>query len=239
MVAWESTTSRRQYPWIAREGWPYLAAVVTVGGIFYFLAGPWTLLPSAATLAAVVFLLRDPPSRIPCDPLALVSPVQGSVVDVKTGVRDPWLEREASCIRIRVSPFDVFSLRSPTEGKVEEQWCSKAPGSSHVGLPGARLNGRSFQYAFWTRTDEDDNLITAVSAPCLPILHRLRVNLHTGDRVGQGHRIGYLLLGGEVEVWAPPDISTEVHPGDRVRSGCSILAHLVHRHPVSVLGKAS
>lgn len=238
MVARESTTSRRQYPWIAREGWPYLVAVAIVSGILYFLAGPWTLLPSVAILAMAMFLLRDPPSRIPCDPLALVSPVQGSVVNVETSVRDQRLEgREAICICIRVSPFDVFSVRSPTEGKVEEQWCKKAPENGHAGSPDTRLNEGSFEYAFWTRTDEGDDLVTEVSAPRLPLLPRLRINLHTGDRIGQGHRVGYLLFGGEVKVWAPPDISTEVSPGDRVRSGCSILAHLVRRHPVSVLDK--
>ena len=234
MVTWETVTSRRRHPWIAREGWPYLAAVAAAGGALYLWAGAWALPAIVPAVAAIVYLLRDPPSHIPCDPLALVSPVQGLVLSVERDVQDRWLERKAICICIRVSPLDVFSVRSPTEGKIKEQWCSKSPGNGHAaGPPGNGAHDKSFEYAFWTCTDEDDDVVTAVSAPCLPLLRRLRVNLHTGDRIGQGHRVGYLLLGGVVRVLAPCNIQTEVRPGDRVRSGCSTLAHLVHHHKVS------
>ncbi len=224
----ESAIPRRSHPWIAREGWSYLGVVSIAGSLLYLGFGWPGLAPAVVVFVVIAFLLRDPPSSIPCDPLALVSPVQGRVTKVESGLHDPWLDRDASCIHIRVSPLDVFSVRSPTEGKVEEQWCRvpDAAGAEH---------SRRFSYAFWTRTDEDDSLVTVVSAPRLPFLHRLQVSLQTGDRVGQGHRVAYLLLGGDVEVWTPVNVNTEVRPGDRVRSGLSTLAHLVHQQPATAL----
>jgi len=212
------------HPRIAREGLPILMALGAGALLLQYLFGLPAAAPLLLLLAAAVYLLRDPYPVVPADPLALVCPAQGKIVSVKR-CDDPWLRREAWRIRIRMSPLNIFSFRSPTEGKVQEQWQR----------PPSQENGGGRDYAAWVRTDEQDDVVLAVHVPRRLTNFRFWSHLITGGRTGQGHRIGYLLLGGDFEVFTPVNVSIEVEPGQSVRSGNTILAHLVHNQQVSAI----
>ena len=214
-----------RYPLIAKEGWlvlMLLASLYLVAEIF--ISSSLALIFLLLFLFAII-LFRDPFRIIPPMPLAIISPVQGKVISIDD-LENVWLERPAKRIRIKMSLLDVFSLRSPTEGKVMDQW-SKSK----------KADMQSAEYAYWIKTDEDDDVVTVLHMSKPSWLYR--IYLQSGHRIGQGQRCGYLYLGSTVDVFLPSNVKLMVENGQRVQSGSSILANIIHDTPVSVIPAAS
>lgn len=216
-----------RYPFIAKEGW--LLLFVLAGLIlltFYFISSIVSFV-LAIIFCFFLFLLRDPQRTIPSLPLAILSPVEGRVILIDE-VNDPWLNqrginRQAKRIRIKMSSLDVYSLRSPVEGKVMEQWSEKCKEEK-----GQR------KFAFWIRTDEGDDIVTVFRlSPCAAAC--FRIYIQSGERLGQGQRCGYLYFGGTVDIYIPENSKLEVEPGQTITSGEDVLAYLVHGSSVSMI----
>ncbi len=216
-----------RYPFIAKEGW--LLLLVLAGLIlltFYFVSSIVSFV-LAIIFCFFLFLLRDPQRTIPSLPLAILSPVEGRIILIDE-VDDPWLNqqginRQAKRIRIKMSSLDVYSLRSPVEGKVMEQWSEKCK----------EENGQR-KFAFWIRTDEGDDIVTVFRlSPCAAAC--FRIYIQSGERLGQGQRCGYLYFGGTVDIYIPENSKLEVEPGQTITSGEDVLAYLVHGSSVSMI----
>lgn len=202
-------------PVIARQGWPLIAALLVLAVAAKIFLG-WT---SAAVVLvfvlAVAFIFRDPGREIPPAPLAIVSPASGTVTDIET-VTDPWLERQARKCSINMSLLDVHSLRSPTEGKVMDQW------SSEPQEPGIRR-----RYTYHIRTDEGDDVVLSLAMGALAVM--VRLTMTCGDRVGQGQPCGFLFFAGVIELYVPESTRLAVQKGDRIDSGTGIIGKLIHK----------
>ena len=216
-----------RYPFIAKEGW--LLLLVLAGLIlltFYFVSSIVSFV-LAIIFCFFLFLLRDPQRTIPSLPLAILSPVEGRVILIDE-VDDPWLNqqginRQAKRIRIKMSSLDVYSLRSPVEGKVMEQWSEKCK----------EENGQR-KFAFWIRTDEGDDIVTVFRlSPCAAAC--FRIYIQSGERLGQGQRCGYLYFGGTVDIYIPENSKLKVELGQTITSGEDVLAYLVHGSSVSMI----
>ena len=201
-------------PVIARQGWPLIALllVLTIAAKLY--VGWTSALILLFLMVTVILLFRDPRRSIPPAPLAVLSPATGRVTAVET-VTDPWLDRQALLCRIHMSLWDVHSLRSPTEGKIMEQWT----------LRDEDAGGRR-RYTYWIKTDEGDDVILSFVAGW-PV-SVLRLTLHCGDRLGQGQPCGFLFFAGMIEVYLPETSRVEIEAGRHVDSGTAILGRFVH-----------
>lgn len=199
-----------RYPLIAREGWP---SILLIGGVAatvgYLLGWLWSL-PLWALLAGLMFLFRDPARQVPASPLAVVSPADGRVSTVET-VKDPYLEREAQRISIRMHASGVFSTRAPAEGKILE------PRRSEPGRPQGVL----------LRTDGGDDLVVVMNRG--PLRNPPRCYVRFGERVGQGQRCGFVTLGSDIELYLPLSSRVKVRVGDSVHAGSDVIAQLVHK----------
>ncbi|HHM06480.1 MAG TPA: phosphatidylserine decarboxylase [Gammaproteobacteria bacterium] len=193
-----------------------LAAAVAVYAVTG--AALWVA-PFALVAAVVLYMHRDPDREVPAAPLALVSPADG-VVRFVGEVRDPYLDRNCLCVRINISLLGPLVLRSPTEGKVAQQWFHPRGGAAH-----ARVSAGG-RYAVLIQTDEGDEVVLEVSGRFLA--WRLRCRAVTGERLGQGQRCGYLRWRARVTLYAPGGTRAQVESGERVLAGRSVLASLVH-----------
>ena len=105
---------------IAREGMvPLLAAILVAVLVMRFMG----TVPSLFfwMLAVVVLVLfMDPERDIPSRPMAVLSPADGKIVTVSRGAHDPYLLRQSIFVSVQMSPYGVFTMRSPIEGKVLE-----------------------------------------------------------------------------------------------------------------------
>ncbi len=210
-----------RYPFIAREAWPFLFFFLGLAVLAQFFLGPWAFMVFFLIFALLVYLSRDPVRNIPSSPLAVLSPVHGIVTLVEEA-EEIRLHAQTKRIQITMRPYDIYSLRAPIEGKVMEQWCS---------APDKHESRRHFD--FYIKSDEGDNVVTAIRLK--DITRKFHVYMHSGERVGQGQRCGYLYFGGLVDVFLPIDSKVNVEVGQYVESGSSVIAQLIRTETASVI----
>jgi phosphatidylserine decarboxylase len=205
---------------IAREAQPLVLSLLVAAAAVQYAYG-W---PYAAPLwlvgAAVAFMFRNPDRPVPASPLAVVSPVDGRVMSVDT-VLDPYLKRTALRVKLCMSPLSVYFSRSPIEGKVLNVWYTQ--GSE---APFGRATSSGGRTALWIQADEGDDVVFIMEHRSFL---RPRCHAHTGERLGQGQRCGYMPLGGCVEMLLPANARVGQRVGARVLAGSDVLATLVHK----------
>ena len=197
---------------IAREGVaPLLAAILVAVMVMRFMGTvPSLFFWVLAVLLLVLF--RDPERDIPSRPMAVLSPADGKVVAIRTGEHDPYLLRQSTLVTVQMSPYGVFTTRSPIEGKVLEP----------PNYPG---DGRK-PHGVWLQTDEGDDIVMVMTRGRLNTEPRCYIRF--GERTGQGKRCGFVHLGGRVDIYLPENSRLVVAEGDVVHSGSDTIATLVH-----------
>ncbi len=208
----------KQYALIARESHPTLAFVGVCAIAVHVVFGGYFASPLWLLLGCLFYLFRDPTQSPPSLPLAIVSPIYGTVT-AHGNVHDPWLKRRAEAIVIRTGPFDVRSIYAPIEGKIIEQW-------SRIPNPQPDDDSPAHSCAYWIKTDEDDDVVLVITRASWggPI----SFGYNPGERVGQGRRVGFANFGCNARVYLPVGSHIEVADGDRVAAGSSVVAMLVH-----------
>ncbi|HEY5602898.1 MAG TPA: hypothetical protein VIM41_07320 [Gammaproteobacteria bacterium] len=209
-------------PIIARQAlWPMLVVILLASIVHYFYG--W-LIAAGFWLAVLLlaFLYRDPRRQVPPLPLGIVAPIDGRVISVNE-LRDPYLARGAVRIKIRGSLWGTFVLRSAMEGKVHGQWFGALPDNDEdraiyqdSGIPA---------YAQWTRSDEGDDIVTTLTPRIAG--KKVRCTVHSGERIGQGKRCGFVLFGVHAEIFVATHCRIDVKSGDKVQSGTRVIATLV------------
>lgn len=188
--------------------------------VFHFFGLLWAV-PLLIAVLVLLFLYRDPYRKIPPSPLGVVSPVDGRVVALDT-VAAPYGQqgKEMTRIAIQMSGSGIFSLRSPMEGKVIDQWFFPE------GEESAEQHDPVVRYAHWVQSDEQDDLIITLGRPAIG--RHPYCEIQSGERIGQGQRCGFILMGTRVELLMPLSSRLEVNLGSKVRSGSDIIATLIH-----------
>lgn len=204
---------RRTLFLIVPEGWMVLCLLVAGLVAANMLVAFWAALAFVPLIVLGIGFFRDSPRDVPAEPLSVIAPVDG-IVAHRRECYDPYLDREAVKLTIRVNPFGDYLLRSPVEGTVLE-------------LPGELLEEIG-GVATHIRTDEGDELVMAIRHGSL--FGQRPCNNSFGERVGQGRCCGNRRLAREVALFLPVNSRMEVELGDRVRGGTSVLARLVHKH---------
>lgn len=196
---------------LAGDAWPFVGAGLCLALLGLFLPAPGGLVSLLGALVVLVALVlfRDPTRQVPALPRAVVSPVDAWVTEISS---QPHSEGNLRVIRLRIQPLGAWSFRSPVEGKV-------------MGLPA--LEDREGR-ALWLRTDEGDDVITALIGPRWPKWLAPHPRAAVGERLAQGQRFGSRRLAVEARVTLPERSALHVVPGQRVRAGSDSLAELVH-----------
>ncbi|MGB5347914.1 MAG: hypothetical protein WBN23_17245 [Woeseia sp.] len=204
----------RRNPFIAREGLPFvLLLVVAIGLTGWFVSLVYALL-MVPVLAWLMLVFRDPRRRIPASPLGIVSPVDGTVIEV--GIAPSrLLPGDVNQVRIRIDSFGAYTARSPTEGKIMDLRCDLPAGAE-------MRNSRGL----WVRTDEDQDVLLEFIGYRFGLAPRAFLGF--GERVGQGQRCAYLRLATIAEVQVPLDSRALVSVGQRVTAGTDLIARLPH-----------
>ncbi len=204
---------------VAREGWRLLFLAAFAASLVYVFLGAAVALPFILVTVFLLFLFRDPPRKIPSSPLGLVSPVDGTVMAIEE-VHDDFLDRQAIRFTIKMNWYGIYSTRSPMEGKVMKQWSSESPKELATTV---NLQDKSAQ---WIQSDEGDDIIVCMLND--KITRRPGCIAHSGERVGQGQRCGFIHFGAVIELFIPVNSRIDVKKAAKVLAGSDILATLVH-----------
>lgn len=205
---------------IAREGWPYTATLLALGGLLAFLRLPWPATGMALLGLFTAYFFRDPERAVPDDPRLVLSPADGKVVLVGPAPADGPLGPDATQVSIFLSIFDVHVNRSPIAGRI-------ARVEYHKGefLP-AFDDKASLRNEQNSVTVEDGARQVVFKQIAGLIARRIVFRKHEGDSVSRGERVGMIKFGSRVDVFLPKDARIRVTRGDRVAAGTSALAEL-------------
>jgi len=205
------------HPFIAREGWPFLAIAVLVSLIATFLFGMWSI-PFWLVALFVLQFFRDPARTVPQDENAVLSPADGRIVVVEK-TEDIYAGRAALKISVFMNVFNVHSNRSPVDGKIEN--IQYFPGK----FVNADLDKASVENErnALTITASNGQLVTCVQVAGL-IARRILCYVSRGDSLQRGQRYGFIRFGSRVDVYLPVTAKPKVAVGDKVFATETILA---------------
>ena len=204
----------RRNPFVAQEGIPFLiVALVLVWLAWRYLPHVWLPLPAAALIAAFL-VFRDPVRAIPSSALGIVSPVDGTIVDVDS-ISAGTLQGDAHRVVIRIDAMGTYTARSPIEGQVKSL--------------ASRAAGQAVDYptnALWIQTDEGDDVVMSFRG--FPFRLAPRSLVGYGERLGQGQRCAYLRLARYVELHLPIASKIVAEKGRTVVAGADLLGTVPH-----------
>lgn len=198
-----------RYPLIAKEGWPLIAIVLAFALALHYFVNAIFAIVAWAVVILLLFVFRDPTRKVPPSPLGIISPVDGEVIAVDD-IHDDYLDRDVKRIALNMNTLGVRSIRSPTEGKIQNRWFNAG-------------SEKRPHHALWIQTDEKDDVLIEMIPPKFP---PPVCEVQSGERVGQGARCGFVYLTGQINLFLPKDSRIEVSPGDQVTGGSDIVATL-------------
>lgn len=204
----------RRDPIVAREGIPILLLAIIATALCSYYLGWIAAVPPALITVALYYLFRDPHRRIPSHPLAVLSPVDGVVVELTTA-NNSVTGSASHKIILGVDSLGAYTARSPVEGTIlDPHGKSLSPDMAwqHPGL--------------WIRTDEGDDVLLRFHGYRFGLVPRAFSRY--GERVGQGQRCAYLRLTRFAEVYLPINSRVRVVSGQRMTAGVDILGTLPH-----------
>jgi len=155
-------------------------------------------------------LFREPERVSPARPAAVVSPIDGLVVEVGSAPPPSELGIEGGdllCVSIALGPWDSHVARVPAEGRLVKL------ARDHGGRTGERLAARF----------ESEAGTIAVTLVAEGPGRRIHADTREDDKVQAGGRLGLVLFAGHVEVYLPAGMVPAVAAGQRMVAGETVL----------------
>lgn len=224
----------RDYPIVAREGWPIVASFVLSAGILTGLAwyvlgsagGPVTGVVTGVLALWAVWFFRDPVRAVPRGEGVVVSPADG--VCCHAGPGNPPAELGLTGDWTRVSVFmNVFNVhvnRAPIGGEVER--VEYRP-------------GRFFNASFDKASEHNERCGLVIRSACGVrvgcvqiaglVARRIVCRVERGAVLQTGERYGLIRFGSRVDVYLPVGVEAGVAVGQRMVAGETIIATLPSR----------
>lgn len=199
------------YP-IAREGWPFIGIALAVF-IISFVIGSWFfIILFGLLLFFVIWFFRNPEREIPVGEGLVVSPADGTVINVLDG------SGGETKISIFMSVFNVHVNRIPTDGVIKKIDYNKG---KFLVASKDKASLENEQNAV-TLVDKKGREIKFVQIAGL-VARRIVCYLHEGDNVIKGDRFGMIRFGSRMDIYLPAGFKPKVKVGDKLNGGSSVL----------------
>lgn len=208
-------------PYILHESYPFLlVCAVLFGGLLYVGYPEAAIVPLVLGLYFAYFF-RCPKRKIPYDENILVSPADGTVMDVSDDVdEDQFLGEKCHRITIFLSVFNVHTNRAPMAGKIS--FMSYIEGrfrpayESSVGYENER--------GAMGITGKKRSILVVQIAGLLA--RRVVLWRNLGDDIKQGELYGMIKFGSCTELYVPGNVEIYVKKGDKVTGGTTVIGRL-------------
>jgi phosphatidylserine decarboxylase len=207
------------YEPIAREGYPFIGPPALLALIAWWYGYPWASLALLVIAVAVIFFFRNPERVPPQAEGIVVSPADGTVMQILENVRSdnlPGLPLKR--ISIFMSVLNTHVNRCPVSGIVKNV--------KHV--PGRFLDAREPDSSLVNEHNsvvlEDQDGAIEVVQIAGKIARRIACWVQAGDSVRQGERFGLIRFGSRLDVYLPETMTFVVGIGTTVRAGVTIIA---------------
>ena len=206
---------------VDREGYIYIAAALFLAVVMYFGFGVAVAVPFVVLACYFTYFFRNPDRTIPTDEHLVVSPADGTVLDVVELEDDDFVKGPCTKIIIFLSVFNVHVNRSPIAGEIKCQKyvCGRFRPAykDEVGFENERhMLGIENEKGFRVT-------VTQIAG----ILARRIVSWVTlDDNMSKGQVYGLIKFGSCTELVVPRNVEVLVKKGDKVRGGESVLGRI-------------
>ena len=206
---------------VVREGYVYIAAALFLAVVMYFGFGVAVAVPFVVLACYFTYFFRNPDRTIPTDEHLVVSPADGTVLDVVELEDDDFVKGPCTKIIIFLSVFNVHVNRSPIAGEIKCQKyvCGRFRPAykDEVGFENERhMLGIENEKGFRVT-------VTQIAG----ILARRIVSWVTlDDNMSKGQVYGLIKFGSCTELVVPRNVEVLVKKGDKVRGGESVLGRI-------------
>ena len=186
------------FPKIHEEGYKFLTIIILITIVLYFVSGFLSFISLLLTIW-VYYFFRDPERNPINDENYLVSPADGTVLDVSevNGPKELGLEnRKFKKISIFMNVFDCHVNRSPCSGIISE--ILYKPGKFfNASLDKASEENERNYFSIKSSNGED---IIVVQIAGL-IARRIVTEVDKNEQLSQGSKIGMIRFGSRAEVY--------------------------------------
>lgn len=199
-----------------------MVMLVITGVMGYVLS---QIMPVLVILPIVIFLFtlyffRDPYRKIPDGDNLIISPADGTVIEITDVNEDTFIKEPSVKVAIFLSVFNVHINRAPCDGKVT--WLDYRKGQFLVASEpeASRQNERNS-----IGITAGHSLKILVRQIAGIIAQRIVCNLEVNQQVKKGDRIGMIKFGSRTEVYIPKSklerLEIKVH--DKVKGAETVL----------------
>ena len=213
--------TQRRWP-IAKEGFPFLipATLLTI----FFIGMGWKVLAFLGILLTlfIAFFFRNPKRTIPTLQNVILSPADGTIINVGECEEDRFLKGKALKVSIFMSLFDVHVNRAPASGKVLQR--SYHPGRFLV----ANVEKSSLlneQNAVILETEDRLKILLVQIAGF--VARRIVCYAKAGDLLKKGQIFGLIRFGSRIDLYLPTEVRPVIRVGQHVKGGESIIGYRV------------
>jgi phosphatidylserine decarboxylase len=203
---------------MVRDGYIYGLSLLAVAIVLAWATGAWGWSIAPLLLAAFfLWFFRDPERTIPAGPGLIVAPGDGLVTETAV-VNTPEGPRQR--ISIFLSVFDVHINRSPIAGVLASVRYQKGQYLNAMNPASADRNEQNIA------TVRGEGIEVTFKQIAGLLARRIVFNLHEGDAVERGQRVGLIKFGSRVNLLLPAEAQLRIAVGQRVKGGATVLASM-------------
>jgi phosphatidylserine decarboxylase len=205
----------------APEGWLFIIPVVILAALALLVQWYAAAIVLAAIAAFLLNFFRDPRRAGSQHHVDVLSPADGTVVQIKDVADGEVWQGLTKQISIFMSVFDVHVNRAPISGKIIHYRYN----------PGKKIAAMSHKSSL----ENEQNLVVvedehggrvAFKQIAGLLARRIVFDKKEGDTLQRGERIGMIKFGSRVDVFLPPHSAIKVNTRDKVKVGLTVLAEL-------------
>ena len=156
------------------------------------------------------YFFRDPKRNISLDPAAVLSPCDGTVMEITQ-------ENNFKVVRAFLSVFNVHLQRAPVSGLVKKVVYTPGKFLPANDPKAHQVNENNIISIISTRGDFEVKQIAGILA------RRVVSWVKQEDVIEQGEKIGFIKFGSQVDVFMPLSIEIKVKVGDKVKGGLTVI----------------
>lgn len=206
---------------IVKDGFLLIGITLLLAGlIFAFVSKALAVFPLVIAIF-FMFFFRNPKRRIPEDSNVLVSPADGTVMDVTEEEEMTFLHEKCKKITIFLSVFNVHVNRAPMAGKItgREYVCG--------GFIPAYKKDVGFINERHSISIDNGKFAIVVTQIAGLLARRIVSWTDLGDTLEKGQLYGMIKFGSCTEIYVPAHIEVCVKKGDTVKGGESIIGRII------------
>ena len=196
--------------------------LLAVSVLAWLYVSPWLAAAFLVLFVFVLFFFRDPARKIPAEPGVLVSPADGTVVEIDQVEDCPLVPGKALKIGIFMSLFNAHVNRAPAAGTVA--MLDYQPGSFYNALR-ARAAADNEANSVLFNCPEVPGRSVLVKQIAGVLARRIVCRCKLGQSLDRGQSFGMIKFGSRVELYLPysQKLRLQVSKGQKVKAGSSVI----------------